>query len=96
MRVEVQEEKESPRKKKKEKMTKGFMNDPSILPPKKRSKNDKIKTKADTDDYDDPEKEWEVLVRNLIFFRRKETRTMKIDYNTNNVGNRLVPNTSLN
>jgi hypothetical protein len=64
--------------KNKKALTKGFMNDSSILPAKKRSRRDNIEAKKD--DYDDPDREWEVLVRNLIFFRRKEMRTMKIDY----------------
>ena len=64
--------------KKKKANTKGFMNDPSILPAKKRSRRDNIE--AQKDDYDDPDREWEVLVRILIDFRRKEMRTMKIDY----------------
>lgn len=64
--------------KKKKALTKGFMNDSSILPAKKRLRRDNIEAKKD--DYDDPDREWEVLVRNFIFFRRKEMRTMKIDY----------------
>jgi len=64
-------------KKKKKTVTKGFINDPSILPATKRLKRDK--SEKVKDDYDDPEREWEVQVRNFIFFRRKEMRTMKID-----------------
>ncbi|CBY38645.1 unnamed protein product [Oikopleura dioica] len=45
-------------KKKKKTVTKGFINDPSILPATKRLKRDK--SKKVKDDYDDPEREWEV------------------------------------